>query len=112
MRINLTNAGYHDRGVVKALGARWDAARKVWYIENMEDLTPFMPFMPTKFQVSREAPKKPHNRDKPRTTMSAAAHDCGCTDVPPWEDCVHTWAATEMDEQAESHMRAILRVNT
>lgn len=107
MRINLTNAGYHDRGLVKALGARWDAGRKVWYIENMEDLTPFMQFMPTKFQPQPETPKKPSKRAMPRTTTSKAVHDCGCTDMPPWEDCVHTWESTELDEDAARHLHSI-----
>lgn len=41
MRIDLT-AQYHERQEAKSLGARWDAAKKVWYIKDMEDLTPFM----------------------------------------------------------------------
>lgn len=45
MRINLV-CPYADRHLVKALGARWDVARQVWYIENVDDLTPFKRWIP------------------------------------------------------------------
>jgi exodeoxyribonuclease VII large subunit len=35
------NAGYKDREMVKALGARWDPDRKRWYVPAGLDLTPF-----------------------------------------------------------------------
>lgn len=41
MRINL-DCPFSEKDHAKALGARWDVARKIWYIENVEDLTPFM----------------------------------------------------------------------
>ena len=44
MRIDL-NVKYDDRDKVKWLGAKWDAARKIWYIKNIEDLRPFLPYM-------------------------------------------------------------------
>ena len=54
MRINL-NCPYPEKDEAKRLGARWDNARKVWYLENVEDLTPFMRWMPST-QPSTEAP--------------------------------------------------------
>jgi len=45
MRINLQCA-YKDKDKVKALGARWDVANRVWYIIDVEDLTPFMRWIP------------------------------------------------------------------
>jgi len=45
MRINLKNINYNMRHEVKRWGAKWDPARKTWYIENVEDLTPFMPYL-------------------------------------------------------------------
>lgn len=41
MRINL-NCPFEEKDEAKRLGAHWDVARKVWYIVDVEDLTPFM----------------------------------------------------------------------
>ena len=40
MRINLVTP-YAEKDAVKALGARWDATKKLWYIVDVADLTPF-----------------------------------------------------------------------
>ena len=40
MRINLI-CPYEDKDEAKSLGARWDAAKKVWYIVNPTNLKPF-----------------------------------------------------------------------
>lgn len=45
MRTNL-NVKFKDKQTVKDLGARWDAARKIWYIENVENVEPFLPWIP------------------------------------------------------------------
>lgn len=45
MRINLA-CPYEDRHSAKALGARWDIARKVWFIVNPPDLQPFARWLP------------------------------------------------------------------
>ena len=44
MRTNLT-VPYAQKDDAKSLGARWDGINKVWYIEDKEDLTPFMRWM-------------------------------------------------------------------
>lgn len=36
---------FQEKDEVRRLGARWDPARKVWYIENLDDLTPFLPYL-------------------------------------------------------------------
>ena len=41
MRINLVTP-FAEKEAAKALGARWDGVKKVWYIVDVEDLTPFM----------------------------------------------------------------------
>jgi hypothetical protein len=46
MRINLQCA-YKDKDKVTALGARWDVANRVWYIIDVEDLTPFVRWIPS-----------------------------------------------------------------
>ena len=45
MRINL-EATYAEKEAVKALGARWDSVRKNLYITDVEDLTPFLRWIP------------------------------------------------------------------
>lgn len=44
MRVDL-KAKYEDRFKLKALGARWDDARRTWYVENVENLVPFLPWI-------------------------------------------------------------------
>lgn len=41
MRINI-QCPFAEKDDARLLGARWDAARKTWYIIDVEDLTPFM----------------------------------------------------------------------
>jgi DNA helicase-2/ATP-dependent DNA helicase PcrA len=38
-------AGYNDKDQVKALGARFDIARRAWYVESDTDLKPFAPWL-------------------------------------------------------------------
>jgi len=45
MRINL-QVPYEDKEEAKRLGAIWDVARKTWYIQNKEDLRPFLKWIP------------------------------------------------------------------
>lgn len=85
MRINL-QVPYAEKDAAKRLGARWDMARKVWYIVNQEDLTPFMPWL----KIAQ--PASPKAREKAGiVTKATSTHlpSCSCTS-PPWEDCEHT----------------------
>lgn len=50
------NAGYKDREMVKALGARWDPDRKRWYVPAGLDLTPFAAWLPAALLRSDEEP--------------------------------------------------------
>ena len=85
MRINL-KCKYAEKDWVKALGARWDPARKTWYIENVDDLTPFKKWIVTR--PEKEKPKLLHKHYK--TTGQATYRNlCDC-DVLPWDDCMHT----------------------
>jgi hypothetical protein len=93
MRINLVTP-FAEKDAVKALGARWDAAKKCWYIVNIADLTPFLRWIPNmeaavdvsdKAQITMPKISLPTVPAKP----DAGVADCGC-DVLPWDDCVHT----------------------
>lgn len=40
MRVNL-NVPFDQKDAARRAGARWDAARKTWFVENVERLEPF-----------------------------------------------------------------------
>lgn len=107
MRINL-NCSYAEKDLAKSLGARWDIARKVWYIVDVEDLTPFMRWIGGQDNGIRLEPfkSKTHSSRKDRKagviTKSEPAYDCGCDHVLPWEDCKHT------EQKAQSAMREMI----
>lgn len=46
MRMNL-KVPFAEKEQAKKLGARWDAAQKVWYIEKLIDMAPFARWSPT-----------------------------------------------------------------
>lgn len=86
MRINLI-APFAEKDAVKALGARWDAANKTWYITDVADLTPFARWIPDPQAATAGAAGAAK-----RPTITKPAVDvphCGCK-VLPWEDCPHT----------------------
>jgi hypothetical protein len=98
MRINL-NCPYVEKDEAKALGARWDPARKVWFIEDVENLKLFAKWIPVLNRVSPDMiPKK---KKVMRTGVETFRPRCACT-VLPWEDCEHTEA------DAQQTMKEIL----
>ncbi len=100
MRINLVTP-FAEKDAVKALGARWDAAKKVWYITDVADLTPFMRWIPdmgaakeksvgSGGQSAGATAVAPIRRSEgPTTTSVLQVAGCDCK-VLPWEDCEHT----------------------
>ena len=95
MRINLVTP-FAEKDAVKALGARWDAAKKCWYIVDATDLAPFARWIPdlaTATGVAISLPQKTKfELASPANAQAALVNDvanCGC-DVLPWDDCVHT----------------------
>jgi hypothetical protein len=100
MRINLKTP-FAEKEAAKALGARWDGARKIWYITDVADLTPFMRWIPD-LQAATEAPAASNSRPavtaaqdpvkrSPGVTTQPAnpLPHCGCKALP-WEHCEHT----------------------
>jgi hypothetical protein len=55
MRIDLA-VPYEHKDKAKNLGARWDGAKRVWYLIDAHDLTPFLEWMPS---ISCKGKKKP-----------------------------------------------------
>lgn len=103
MRTNL-KVGFAEKDKVKALGARWDPALKVWYVENVPDLARFAPWIPgltdsplphmaeKKSSAASKAPTSTPPRSSAKAMVSGPAGalpDCGC-DALPWEHCEHT----------------------
>ncbi len=65
MRINLVTP-FAEKDAVKSLGARRDSTRKVWYIQDVADLTPYLRWIPnleaaTEASTGTEAPEIPVN---------------------------------------------------
>ncbi len=46
MRMNL-KVPFAEKDEAKKLGARWDAARKIWYVDGKSDMAPFARWAPT-----------------------------------------------------------------
>jgi hypothetical protein len=100
MRVNLLTP-FAEKEAVKALGARWDAAKKCWYVVDVADLTPFSRWIPnmeaamenasaSPAPLAKSPSRAPVNQFKgPTTGPAMEVPHCGC-DVLPWEDCVHT----------------------
>ena len=51
MRLNL-KVPFAEKDQAKKLGARWDAGRKIWYIEGKEDVAPFSRWSPSPHDAS------------------------------------------------------------
>ena len=94
MRINLVTP-FAEKDAAKALGAKWDATKKIWYVVDAIDLTPFLRWIPDSSVTTKEAEARSFPTDstamKPAvaTRLASDIPHCGC-DVKPWEDCLHT----------------------
>lgn len=98
MRINLV-APFAEKDAVKALGARWDSAKKTWYIIDIQDLTPFQRWIPNSgatladgANLQPTASQKVPIQQSKRSTITKPVNQvphCGCN-VLPWEHCKHT----------------------
>jgi hypothetical protein len=100
MRFNL-NVPYAEKDQAKQLGARWDAARKVWYIDGRDDLAPFARWAPSEHTASSDAPapaatSRATGKAKPAKPTSAGGQVCvgsryvappRVCDCAPWEEC-------------------------
>lgn len=85
MRTNLA-VPFAEKDQAKALGARWDAARKCWYVQDAKDLAPFARWLREDGAAASPAPA---SAKVPRTGPLQPPAHCGC-DVLPWQPCVHT----------------------
>lgn len=90
MRMDL-KVPFAEKDEAKKLGARWDPARKTWYVVNQTDLAPFARWSPQPHDGTSTAPPA-----SPRAKSTAASQVivgsrykplpkvCECL---PWEEC-------------------------
>lgn len=92
MRTNL-QVPFAEKDEAKRLGARWDPARRVWYVQNVTDLSAFARWLPSA-GAEAAAPTskgKAGGPGKPATAASlvkvgARYFELSC-DCLPWEGC-------------------------
>jgi len=58
MRTNL-KVPFAEKEEAKKLGAKWDAARKIWYVEDKADMAPFSKWAPSPHETSGSAVAAP-----------------------------------------------------
>jgi hypothetical protein len=100
MRIDL-KVPFAEKDTAKALGARWDAARRIWYVKDVSDLTPFLRWI-SDVKAATEVSSSGGTRKSTDigkvpvvptvgviTGPAVVVPHCGCN-VQPWEDCEHT----------------------
>ncbi|GAB3256874.1 DUF5710 domain-containing protein [Chitinimonas naiadis] len=91
MRTNLV-VPFAEKDKAKKLGARWDPARKVWYVENVADLGAFAEWMPELAGAKAPAAKKPttavrSSAAKPPSDAETAVVIAVSCDCLPWLGC-------------------------
>ena len=100
MRIDL-KVPFAEKDTAKALGARWDAAKRIWYVKDAADLTPFSRWIPD-LEAAAEGSSSGATKQATDIGKALIKHTggvvtgptvvvphCGCN-VQPWEDCEHT----------------------
>jgi hypothetical protein len=93
MRTNL-QVPFAEKDDAKKLGARWDAARKVWFVENRDDMTPFARWLPSSggttdadIATAKQSSAKPNQSAGITTVGSNYVKHLRVCDCPPWEVC-------------------------
>lgn len=92
VRVNL-KVPFAEKDSAKALGAKWDATKKIWYIVDKADLTPFLKWIAESAGPETSTPAKPA---KPVLPVVAAVELPPLPrlpgvdyDSPPWEVTDH-----------------------
>lgn len=94
MRHNL-KVPFAEKDEAKKLGARWDAVRKLWYIEGSLDKALFARWQPTQHDPAAAGVSTTPRRSASATRMSEGTLQVGnrfvvlprMCDCLPWEDC-------------------------
>lgn len=93
MRMNL-KVPFAEKDEAKKLGARWDAARKLWYIDGQVDVAAFSRWSPSPHDAAAPAARIAGRGTAGGNTTAATVQVgslyverprvCDCL---PWEDC-------------------------
>jgi hypothetical protein len=85
---------FADKDAAKKLGARWDAARKVWYIADNVDIAPFSKWSPTPHDATsamsalqKSAPARIETTGKAHVGSNYVERSRVC-ECLPWDVCV------------------------
>jgi hypothetical protein len=97
--LNVPNA---QKSAAKRLGARWSAERDQWYVENVENLEPFMRWMdgrltqPTKSELPK-APR-PGGKQKKKVTVKNTGTNTGADKSLPFLQRIEEWRRSHQKE--------------
>lgn len=93
MKMNL-KVPFAEKDEAKKLGARWDAAQKIWYVDSDGDMAPFARWTPTPRDSSGNGESSPKSAPAKRQQATGKvfvgsdyveqARICDCL---PWEVC-------------------------
>jgi hypothetical protein len=70
MRIDL-NVSFPEKDKAKALGARWDSIKRVWYLLDPQDLAPFLLWIPNVHPGSIRQPLLDTNPNSSLSTVNS-----------------------------------------
>lgn len=85
MRVDL-KVPFAEKDEAKKLGARWDAARKIWYVEDKADMAAYSKWSPVSNESAGAAVAKQQSTGK----VIVGSHYRECSrvcDCLPWDDC-------------------------
>ena len=90
MRMNL-KVPFAEKDEAKKLGARWDAARKLWYVDSDEKIAAFARWSPTVHAASEgtatAAPAAARQSAGKVVVGAAYVAQTPVCECPPWEVC-------------------------
>ena len=85
MRVDL-KVPFAEKDEAKKLGARWDAARKIWYVEDKADMAVYSRWSPVPHASISPVVAKQQSTGK--VIVGSDYHEsprvCDCL---PWDDC-------------------------
>ena len=84
---------FADKDAAKKLGARWDAALKIWYVADKVDMAPFAKWSPSPHDASSSAPVSQKTAPARTETTGKAYVGSNYVELPrvceclPWDVC-------------------------
>ena len=102
MRVNL-KVPFAEKDEAKKLGARWDAARKIWFVDNQGDLAPFSRWSPTPHDASSVTPSSPKgSAARPQQSPGKLVVGSDFVARPPVCECLPWEVCSRCDSMALS----------